>query len=250
MELSFCSINSPWISNEFFFTCFSGAVASILVLIITDSYKFIQAKQGIEQFIFTQLAFIYGQLQITDRNISNIISKGDDVAGNFLDHLTFHLQQIIPQLRVIDYNPLIKTTKTTVIKQVIFRLLSDQLNNLDALVRECIYLQMAISTDKINHNTKKMGQLLNFTKESVQKICNLHNDIQTTATIKETGPMTIKTLLILQKIIRRNMNQLQIDISEINAACANRFHWADTERNISNITIPDTSLESFFERNQ
>lgn len=200
----------------------------MIVLIATEVYKYIQVKKGIEQFLFTQLAFIYGQLQITDRNISKILSNDEEVTCNLFDYLTFYLQQILPQLRVTDYNPIIRTTQTKVIGEVIFRLFSEQITSLDTLGRECIYLPMAINTDKIE-----------YLQDGVQ------NPI-----VKGSSPTTNKVLLTLQKIIRKNMDHLQIDVSEINAVCDNRFHWAETQRNMSNMSIPDHSLESFLEKNR
>lgn len=227
-ELAFLTTNSPWISNDYLFTCFSGAFASIIVLIATEVYKYIQVKKGIEQFLFTQLAFLYGQLQIADRNINKLLSKDEEVACNLFNYLTFYLQQILPQLRTIDYNPIIKTTQTSVIEQVVVRLFSEQITNLDTLGRECIYLPIAINTDKI---------------EYLQE--GINNPI-----VRTSSPKTNKVLIALQKIIRENMSQLQMDISEINAVCNNRFHWAETERNMSNVSVTDISIESFLERNK
>lgn len=200
----------------------------MIVLIATEVYKYIQVKKGIEQFLFTQLAFIYGQLQIADRNINKILSNDEEVICNLFDYLTFYLQQILPQLRVTNYNPIIRTTQTNVIEKVIFRLFSEQITSLDTLGRECVYLPMAINTDKI---------------EYLQK--GVQNPI-----VKGSSPTTNKVLLTLQKIIRKNIDHLQIDISEINAVCDNRFHWAETQRNMSNMSFPDNSLESFLEKNR
>ena len=54
MEIGFCAINSRFISNNFLFTCFSGAFASISVLIFTEIYRFIQMKKSIEQSVSLQ----------------------------------------------------------------------------------------------------------------------------------------------------------------------------------------------------
>lgn len=225
-EQVFFTINSMWMSNDFLFACFSGIFASVTVLLATEIYKYFQTKRGIEQFLFTQLAFLYGQLQIADRNIHKIQSNDEEVSCNLFDYLTFYIQNILPQLRSIDYNPIIKTNHTNVIRQVIFRLFSKQIADLDTLGRECIYLPMAINTDKIDY--LKMG---------------IQNPI-----VKASSPTTSKVLLALQKEIKVNMNRLQIDISEINAVCNNRFHWAETEQNISSVPMPDTSIEKFLDR--
>lgn len=45
MEIGIWSINSNYISNNFLFTCFSGAFASILVLLATEIYRFRQNQK-------------------------------------------------------------------------------------------------------------------------------------------------------------------------------------------------------------
>lgn len=105
MEIGFCVINSRFISNNFLFTCFSGAFASILVLIATEVYRFIQTKKSIEQFLFSQLAFIYGQLQAVNTNTKNLLNNKGLVADSLLSSLSNTIKQITPSLRSLDYNP-------------------------------------------------------------------------------------------------------------------------------------------------
>ena len=96
MEIGFCVINSRFISNYFLFTCFSGAFASILVVIATEVYRFIQKKKSIEQFLFSQLVFIYGQLQIANTNITNLLNNKGLVPDNLLGSLSNTITQITP----------------------------------------------------------------------------------------------------------------------------------------------------------
>lgn len=102
MEIGFCAINTRLISNNFLFTCFSGAFASILVVIATEVYRFIQMKKSIEQFFFSQLAFIYGQLQAANTNITNLLYNKELVSDNLLNYLSNTIKQITPSLRSLD----------------------------------------------------------------------------------------------------------------------------------------------------
>lgn len=128
MEIGFYTINSSLVSNNFFFTCFSGAFASILVLLATEIYRFIQVKKDFEQFLFSQLAFIYGQLQIAENSISKLLNKKELIPNNLLTQLSHTLSQITLSLRSLDYNTFISTKKSRIISGIIARLFATEIS--------------------------------------------------------------------------------------------------------------------------
>ena len=216
-------INSRFLSNNFLFTCFSGAFASILVLIATEIYRFIETKKSIEQFLFSQLAFIYGQLQIANVNITNILNSKGLVPDNLLSSLSNTIKQITPSLRSLDYNPFFSSSHSRAIKRILTRLFSTEIIQLDSLASDCIYLPMAICTDKSNILSKGESN-----------------------TITSISPNTQRVLSVLNNEIIRLTSLILIDLTEINTACDNVFHWNDVEKKLSDIPIPDTSLSAFF----
>lgn len=226
METEFCAINSRFISNNFLFTCFSGAFASILVLIFTEVYRFIQMKKSIEQFLFSQLAFIYGQLQAANANITNILNKNGLVSDNLLSSLSSTITQMTFSLRSLDYNPFFSSNRSRAIKRIITRLFSTGIIQLDSLAKDCIYLPMAICTDKLD---------------------TLSSEVSNTV-ITSTSPNTQKVLNVLNKEIIRLTSQILIDLTELNTACDNFFHWNDVEKKLSDVPMPDTSLSAFFSK--
>ena len=224
MEIGFLSINSNFISNNFLFTCFTGAFASIVVLLVTEIYRFAQNKKNFEQFLFSQLAYLYGQLQIACTHTYKLLNKSDLVPNNLLDQLSNTLNQITPTLRSLDYNTFISTSKSRIINGILNRLFSTEISQMDELSRICIYLSMAICTDK-------MDLLKKGTSNPV---------------ITSTSPNTQKALKVLYKEISQLKTAISIDITELNAVCDNRFHWNSIERGISNMPESDSSLEAFF----
>lgn len=223
VETGFYVINSRFLSNNFLFTCFSGAFASILVLIATEIYRFIETKKSIEQFLFSQLAFIYGQLQIANVNITNILNSKGLVPDNLLSSLSNTIKQITPSLRSLDYNPFFSSSHSRAIKRILTRLFSTEIIQLDSLASDCIYLPMAICTDKSNILSKGESN-----------------------TITSISPNTQRVLSVLNNEIIRLTSLILIDLTEINTACDNAFHWNDVEKKLSDIPIPDTSLSAFF----
>ena len=223
VETGLYVINSRFLSNNFLFTCFSGAFASILVLIATEIYRFIETKKSIEQFLFSQLAFIYGQLQIANVNITNILNSKGLVPDNLLSSLSNTIKQITPSLRSLDYNPFFSSSHSRAIKRILTRLFSTEIIQLDSLASDCIYLPMAICTDKSNILSKGESN-----------------------TITSISPNTQRVLSVLNNEIIRLTSLILIDLTEINTACDNAFHWNDVEKKLSDIPIPDTSLSAFF----
>lgn len=224
METEFYVINSRFLSNNFLFTCFSGAFASILVLIATEIFRFIQMKKSIEQFLFSQLAFIYGQLQIANVNITSILNSKGLVPDNLLSCLSNTIKQITLSLRSLDYNPFFSYSRSRAIKRILTRLFSTEIIQLDSLANDCIYLPMAICTDK----------------------SDILNKGESNTVITSTSPNTQRVLSVLNNEIIRLTSLILIDLTEINTACDNAFHWNDVEKKLSDISIPDTSLSAFF----
>lgn len=226
MEIGFCDVNSAFISNNFLFTCFSGVFASLLVLIVTEAYRFFQTKKAVEQFMFGQLAFIYGQLQIANTNIYNLLSGDKLVTENLLEYLSTSIKQITTSLRSLDYNPIIPNNQARIIKNIVIRLFSTEIPHLDSFVGNCIYLPIAINTDKM---------------EALQNGKSNH-------VVMSSSPNTNKTLKLLNDEISRLKAQILIDLTELNAVCDNRFHWNDIEHQISHVSTPDSSLTGFWAR--
>ena len=226
IELVFYSANSVWISNDFLLSCFTGIFASFMALITTELYKFFQMKRSMEQWLFMQMATIYGQLHIAETNIRNLLSSKESIPTNLLHYLSNIIKQLTPAMRVVDYNPLFETKNTKAIIKIIKRLHSAQLNNLESLANDCIYLEMAVCTDKIKEHEKGVF----------------------TPVITFVSPNTNRTLIALLKEIQNTKSQMTINIAELNAACNDRFKWSEVDSQISAMPTIDTSLEGFWAR--
>ena len=213
MEIGFLSINSNFISNNFLFTCFTGAFASIVVLLVTEIYRFAQTRKNFEQFLFSQLAYLYGQLQIACTHTYKLLNKSDLVPNNLLDQLSNTINQITPTIRSLDFNTFISTNKSRIINGILNRLFSTEISQMDELSRICIYLSMAICTDKRD----------------------LLNKGTSNPVITSTSPNTLKALKVLYKEISQLKTAISIDITELNAVCDNRLHWNAIEKGKSNM---------------
>lgn len=223
-ELAVYSANTVWIPKDFLISCFTGIFASFMVLIATEVYKFFQMKRAMEQWLFEQMATIYGQLHIAEKGIENLLSSDKDVPKNLLHYLSDTIKQVTPRIRTFDYNTLIKRKDTRIIIKIIQRLHSSQLSNLDSLANDCLYLEMAI----INDNIKE------------------HENGSFSAIITSGSHNTNKTLKALLKEIQNIKPLMATNLAELNAVCEERFHWSEICSQISSMPTLDTSLEEFW----
>lgn len=225
-ELVFYSANSAWISNDFLLSCFTGIFASLMVLITTEIYKFFQMRRSMEQWLFVQMVTIYSQLHIAEKSIQDSLSSTERVPTNLLHYLSYTIKQVTPGLRAFDFNPWFKTKSVNAIIKIIKRLHSNQLNNLETLANDCIYLEMAIGTDKIIEHGKGVF----------------------TPIITFVSPNTNRTLIALLNGIQNSKLQMVTNITELNTACNDRFHWSEAISQISSMPTIDSSLEGFWKR--
>ena len=148
------------------------------------------------------------------------------MSDNLLNYLANTIKQITPSLRSLDYNPFFPSNRSRAIKRIITRLFSTEINQLDSLACDCIYLPMAINTDKSDALRKG----------------------ESNAVITSASPNTQKALNVLNKEIIRLISQILIDLTELNTACDNSFHWNDIEKKLSDVPKPDSSLSAFFSK--
>ena len=148
------------------------------------------------------------------------------VSDNLLSSLSSTITQMTFSLRSLDYNPFFSSNRSRAIKRIITRLFSTGIIQLDSLAKDCIYLPMAICTDKLD---------------------TLSSEVSNTV-ITSTSPNTQKVLNVLNKEIIRLTSQILIDLTELNTACDNFFHWNDVEKKLSDVPMPDTSLSAFFSK--
>lgn len=183
-------------------------------------------KRSMEQWLFMQMVIIYSQLHIAETNIQSLLSSVENVPTNLLHYLSNTIKQVTPGMRAFDYNPLFKTKNTKTIIKIIQRLHSAQLNSWESLANDCIYLEIAIGTDKIKEYEKGV----------------------ITPVITFESPNTNRTLITLLKEIESIKSQININITELNAVCNERFHWNEVSSQISSIPTINTSLEDFWAR--
>lgn len=176
-ELQLLCINSPYISNNFAFSIFGGAFASIVVMLACEIRKYIDLKSNVRNMIYTQLAFMYGQLKITYSNINFYLDTPSEIVPSNLFRFSIeNIKNCINNLDNLDYTLFYRKDKiSNVIED--FKLNGRQIIN-EYLI-DCINFEIALRTDCINSqsscvtsaslNTKVVLQILKASEKTIME---------------------------------------------------------------------------------
>lgn len=163
MEMRFCVLNSLWISNNFLFTIFCGAFASVLIALLMEARQYTLNKVVAENQIFCDVTILFGQISIIKYTLLRIKEQPNEIISP--EALTMPIQQceqIINSLHNIDYHPLFKSNKLT-----------ENLEETNGIIAKSIapflfhakFLQCAIHEDKILE-LQQTGKSINPTYSS------------------------------------------------------------------------------------
>lgn len=216
-----------WITSEFLFVIFSGALASSLVVLISEIFNYNQLKRTLEN----ELNFHSINLFETVCIANNMIKSTIDNADYQIPYKMF----IIPQNQMlmalnciynIDYVPFNKKNKLFASLQIF----KSKYNEFKRIIDDCSNLDLAVDLSKI--------QILRENPYNNQPI-------------NSTYPLVSKTLKILQKNFETLLNDCGELLERIDYS--GRFMWQETKEQIlqnTRINIVSDSLEEFFEKNK
>lgn len=109
MELGFVSINSGWISSNFFLTVFGGAFGSTVVVLICELHRYWILKKETEIKIYSTLYSILAEIIVSNNSTRTYLQNTDlPVPEKTLDANRERVLAAISTLEAIDYRPLFK----------------------------------------------------------------------------------------------------------------------------------------------
>lgn len=104
IETNTISIDSPWISNNFFLSFFGGAFASIIVVLICELQKFCSMKSSLEKYLYYHAAFLYMQLYKMQQNIIDFEKRPEEeISKDLFDEPIGQIQNAINAILGTDY---------------------------------------------------------------------------------------------------------------------------------------------------
>lgn len=207
MEIGFVNIGSDVISNSFLFAVFSGIFASTLVVFICDLHKYFDTKKRVENLLYMQFAFLYGQLLLIRNNIGRSLhNPNKPLVHKLLQFSTSNAATFLNNIKGIEYCTFGGESS---IERNLLLFINDGAVKIEGFLTDCGILDIAIHEDAI---------------KCVQ--CGNPNPVITSSSEKSH-----EVLVILNKQVEGYINEVDSVLININTECKNRFNWVQ-HRNI------------------
>ena len=138
-----------WLSNDFLLTFFGGAFASMAVVLICEIQKYLQNKKECCEQLFLHTSYIYAQLFSLNYTLSELIANPD--ARIYTTNINRYLETTKYEIGIIDRIDLsvfLKKSQLNIQHSMYHKWLHKVLA---MFLNECVYIDMAVNTDKINN---------------------------------------------------------------------------------------------------
>ena len=191
METNFIAMNTPWLSNNLLLTLFGGAFASMVVVLLCEWQKYLNAKIEAESVLFFQAYYLYQVIYQVYNNISDYQNNPKIcLTENLLDDLSQKVYYQINALQNVDYIP-IYTYIFRKMNQVILSImplrskilpLAEELthapNMLSIAINKALLEQPELNHDKtrITSSTDPVSSVLEIYKLKCQLLLNQLKD--------------------------------------------------------------------------
>lgn len=220
------SFEYNWISSNFLFALFSGALASSLVVLISEIFGYRQLKKATESELYAHTVCLYAAAKVAKNTMTAVIENAHiHVTPDMLDQQQYQILSTLNYIFNLDYSIFYKKQKLYMELNAFKGKYSSHMT----MMRECAYLRMSINQTKID--------------ELIKNSC-FNGPINT------TYPLVLKTTKILQKHFDTIMSDCEKLLDKVDYS--GRFDWKTGKEKVSqinSINLEDSSLESFFNRN-
>ena len=201
MEIGFLNLNLIWLSNNFALTVFGGVFTGFFVMLLCEIQRYQHIKKETEQLLFTHTGIIYAQLRVIQVALENLCKNPNEtVADNLLVNPVNTLQSEATFVGNLDFETFRSKNQ---IRHAHLKFQRWLLEDYTRFIDNCIYLQIAINSDKIE-NLKSIGREGRITSAS---------------------PYTGETIKKLLEQIEPIIQYTDEYISILDNACAGRFFW-------------------------
>ena len=139
-------VNSRWISNNFLFAIFSGAFASLLIVLAYEILRYFQFKKEAENTLFSHFENLYNQVLQIRSTCIRALNGHAAITESMIQQATNSANLCLDAINWTDYMPFRRNNP-------IFKLLicfrQNNYQTIKSILTDCLYLTMAIQTDRI-----------------------------------------------------------------------------------------------------
>lgn len=169
IENQFVKFDSKWVSNNFLFVVAGGALASLIIVIIAELIKYFQLKTGMENFLFSQFANLYGQVLIIRSTCKRALNGYQEISDNMIQPIVNNAMSSLDAIYYSDYSPI---RKKNAIKELHSHFKQDKYQIIKSIFTESLYLNIAIATDKANLMRLQKPEIVTFTSPNTNDMLN------------------------------------------------------------------------------
>lgn len=219
IEIRFFNLNTTWLSNGFLFALFSGAFASLIVILVCEIQKYYLLKTEIERMIFNQLLALYMQVTIIHYNAKRAFDDAENpVAINLFESPSNMGKSILNIICSIDYSPLFNNKVTRYFSS--FK--RNGVPKIGEFLNNTTFFKIASSCDKIDQIKKNLNEL-----------------------VTPNSPTTHTVLKKIKQDSNSILTYLEVALGTIDKECNNRFNWEENKKKI--IRIEDEFVQADIE---
>lgn len=221
VENHFIVVNSRWFSNNFFFAIFSGAFASLIIVLAYEVIRYYQLRKETEDSMYFQFEGLYFHiLQIKhtcERSLNGCYAITENMIQQIVNDATANLNAIF----WIDYTPFRKKNK---VFMALMYFKKNKYQNMKSVLTDFMYLTIAIQADRISLLRQRKPDTVTY------------NSPNTNATLNKIKRQT-DTLLPL---IDQNLKIIDKELG-------NRYNWPTMKQTIDNYqnSFTSKSLENY-----
>lgn len=201
MEIGFFQSNWGWISNNFALTACGGAFASFFVVMLCEVQKYRSNKLSCENFLYTQVMYLYSVLYFMYKNIDEYIAdQNKPVPDNLIDERIMMIRSQSMAIRSVDY---VTFRKDNVLVTAHRDFCLNGLAMADSIIGSGNYLKIAIIQTQIK---------------------NLE-DTYSKGTITSADRLVAQTLAAFKNQILPVLSDVSTYLGIINQYCSGRYDW-------------------------
>lgn len=222
-EMHFISLDSLWISNNFFITIFGGIFASMIVILIYEIQKYIISKTNYEQILFYKSVDLYRSIMYLKILIEEFINHKEWLINeNLFDNCSKMIDTYINSIQEIDYVTFFHFKNSFMDINKKFKI--DIYKHIKQIVLINEKLKLAISKTREDFYQSQLNA-----KHNLASSIKINSESRRIAQVMNDELVTISSSIIL----------VCNYIAEIDNYCNKRFNWNEIKENLTFKNIND-----------
>jgi len=148
LNISFEWFDIKWMSNNFLLVVFSGAFASMLVVLVCEVQKYFINKHDTEDKMFDCCLEILARFVSAKTSLIQAKQTKQQLSDGLLSALHQYGQYHMNIFLKIDYSTFCKENKLFISKE---KYISELVNKVEPALRDCLFLDIAINESRIQN---------------------------------------------------------------------------------------------------